>query len=389
MSVIIVNYNVRYFLEQCLCSLQAALDGIAAETIVVDNGSTDDSITYLSSRFPGIKFIQNTKNEGFAKANNQALHLARGEYILFLNPDTILAEDTLQQCIAFFASHPNAGVVGVRMMDGSGNFLPESKRAFPSPKVSFFKLAGLSSLFPTSRLFNRYALGYLPERATHEVDVIAGAFMMTKKSVLDKVGSFDEQFFMYAEDVDLSYRIQAAGYKNYYLGNVPIVHFKGESTKRGSLHYVHMFYKAMQLFVKKHYRSSGTSFFAGVLNAGILARQFVAALSLPLHKKQDSVQHIPRRVYVVGNESHTTVAHCIISQHFPQVQVTDKPNLPQGAAFNKSDLVVFCTGENLPAKKALQWIDAHAKAAQYAWCIKGSRSIVGSSNKDAAGNFWT
>ena len=285
LSVIIVSYNVKYFLEQCLCSLQAALTNIDAEVLVIDNCSSDGSIEYLQPRFPPFTFIQNNANEGFTKANNKALQLAKGEYILFLNPDTILAEDTLQQCVDFFIKHADAGAVGVRMIDGSGAFLPESKRAFPSPVVSFYKLTGFAALFPKSKIFNRYALGFLPENAVHEVDVLSGAFMMVRKSVLNKVGGFDEQFFMYAEDIDLSYRIQLAGYKNYYLGNIIIIHFKGESTKKESLNYVRMFYQAMRLFVKKYYGGAGAWFVNKGLYAGILLRQIIAALHYLFIKK--------------------------------------------------------------------------------------------------------
>jgi GT2 family glycosyltransferase len=176
LSVIIVNYNVKYFIEQCLCSVQQAIKNINAEIIVVDNNSSDGSIEYLREKFAAVKFIINNNNKGFAKANNIALKECKGDYVLFLNPDTIIAEDVLQNCIDFFAQHNEAGAVGVRMIDGSGNFLPESKRSFPSPAVSFFKLSGFSSLFPKSKLFNRYALGFLKEDKVHEVDVLCGAF---------------------------------------------------------------------------------------------------------------------------------------------------------------------------------------------------------------------
>lgn len=276
LSVIIVNYNVKYFLEQCLHSLQKAMAGIDAEVIVIDNHSTDGSIPYLQPKFPCVQFIINTQNTGFSKACNEGLQYATGEYILFLNPDTLLAEDTLQKSIAFFETHTDAGALGIRMIDGAGHFLKESKRSFPSPLTSLFKLFGLARLFPTSRLFGRYHLGYLEAHQNHKVDVLAGAYLFTKKDILNEVGSFDELFFMYGEDVDLSYRIQKAGYKNYYLSETEIIHFKGESTKRGSLNYVRMFYNAMSLFVKKHY--GGTQ--AGLFNASIQFAIWVrAALS--------------------------------------------------------------------------------------------------------------
>lgn len=250
--------------------------GIKAEVIVIDNHSTDGSIPYLRPKFPCVKFIINTQNTGFAKACNEGLQYASGEYILFLNPDTLLAEDTLLKSLSFFETHPDAGALGVRMIDGAGRFLKESKRSFPSPLTSLFKLFGLARLFPQSKLFGRYHLGYLNAYQNHEVDVLAGAYLMTKKKIVNEVGSFDELFFMYGEDVDLSYRIQKAGYKNYYLSETEIIHFKGESTKRGSLNYVRLFYKAMSLFVKKHY--GGTK--AGLFNVSIQFAIWVrAALS--------------------------------------------------------------------------------------------------------------
>ena len=279
LSVIIVNYNVRHFLEQCLYSVQKACKGLTAEVIVVDNHSSDNSIEYLSSKFPSVRFISNTENYGFARACNQGLQHSNGHYILFLNPDTIVAEDSFQKCISFFESHPEAGALGVKMTDGSGRFLKESKRAFPSPLTSLYKLFGLARLFPRSATFARYHLGNLDENKNNEVDVLAGAFMMISKEVLDKVGSFDETFFMYGEDVDLSYRIQQAGYKNYYFAGTSIIHFKGESTRKGSMNYVRMFYKAMSVFVKKHYGGSRAGIFNIMIQLAILFRALLTAIA--------------------------------------------------------------------------------------------------------------
>ena len=284
LSVIIVNYNVKYFLEQCLYSVQKACLGIDAEIIVADNNSTDGSKEHLEQNFPTVNFIWNSENVGFAKANNQALAKAKGEFILFLNPDTILSEDSIEKCLQFFASNKMAGALGIHMIDGSGNFLKESKRAFPSPLTSLFKLSGLARLFPRSETFARYHLGHLPEKENHEVDVLAGAFMMMPKKVLDEIGNFDERFFMYGEDVDLSYRIQKAGYKNFYFAESTIIHFKGESTKRGSLNYVRLFYKAMSLFVKKHYSGSKAGVFIFLIQTAIIIRAFFSALGKLLNK---------------------------------------------------------------------------------------------------------
>jgi GT2 family glycosyltransferase len=278
-TVIIVNYNVKHFLEQCLWSLQDALKGLEAEVFVVDNNSTDGSIDYLRNIFPWVQYIVNPLNVGFAKANNQAIEIAKGEYILFLNPDTLVAADAISASISFMDDHPGAGALGIRMMDGSGRFLPESKRAFPSPVTSLFKLFGLSALFPKSKIFGRYHLGHLSQDGNHEVDVLAGAFMMVRNQVLKTVGNFDEKFFMYGEDVDLSYRIQKAGWKNYYFSGSSVIHFKGESTKKGSLNYVRMFYQAMSLFVDKHYSSGKAGFFRIFITLAIWFRAFLSAFA--------------------------------------------------------------------------------------------------------------
>lgn len=279
LSIIIVNYNVKFFLEQCLYSVQKAITSINAEIIVVDNASSDNSMTELPQRFPFVQFIPNKQNLGFAKANNIGLQQATGKYILFLNPDTILSEDTLQLCIRFIEQHPEAGALGIKMIDGQGNYLKESKRGFPSPLTALYKLSGLTALFPRSKTFAKYYLGHLDENNSHEVDVLSGAFFLTKKEVLGKTGSFDERFFMYAEDIDLSYRIQQAGYKNYYFAGSQIVHFKGESTNKNSLHYTKLFYGAMSQFVKKHYSKSSSFFYILVINIGIALRAGITMLA--------------------------------------------------------------------------------------------------------------
>lgn len=276
-------------MEQCLYSLCKSTAGIITEIIVIDNQSTDGSIDYLQKRFPEVRFIVNNTNAGFAKASNKGLQFAKGRYILFLNPDTLLSENTLKKCIGFLERHNDAGAVGVKMIDGSGKFLKESKRSFPSPLTSLYKLFGLSKLFPASKVFSRYYAGHLDKNKNHEVDVLAGAFMMIRRELLEKLGSFDEDFFMYGEDIDLSYRIQKNGFKNYYLAETEIIHFKGESTRRGSLNYVRMFYTAMSIFVKKHYGGSKAWFFNAALHFAIWLRAFIAtiakfirALGLPL-----------------------------------------------------------------------------------------------------------
>ena len=278
LSVIIVNYNVKYFLEQCLYAVYKAGRGIAMEVIVVDNHSADGSRDYLEAAFAQVQFYWLSENLGFAKACNLGLKRSKGEHILFLNPDTIVSEDCFEKCIDFFKSHPQAGALGVRMIDESGHFLKESKRAFPSPATSLFKLTGLARLFAHSEAFAKYYLGNLSEGQTHEVDVLAGAFMMIKKTVLDITGGFDEAFFMYGEDIDLSYRIQKQGYKNYYYPGVTILHFKGKSTPQKNMHYVRMFYQAMRVFANKHYGKRRSGLYNACIQVAIGLRAVIANL---------------------------------------------------------------------------------------------------------------
>ncbi|GHT34070.1 hypothetical protein AGMMS49574_20900 [Bacteroidia bacterium] len=255
-SIVIVNYNVKYFLEQCLLSVQKAVNGMDAEVFVVDNHSEDGSVEYLSPKFPNVIFIANDKNPGFAVANNQAIKQCKGEYVLLLNPDTIIGEESIRTLCFFMDEHPEAGGVGVKMIDGHGVFLPESKRSFPSPWVSFCKLFGLGKFSPKSKLFARYSLPYLSPNKQHKVDVLAGAFMLLRHEALDKTGLLDESFFMYGEDIDLSYRLVLEGYTNYYIPE-RILHYKGESTKRGDARFIKSFYGAMLIFYKKYYPRSG------------------------------------------------------------------------------------------------------------------------------------
>lgn len=252
LTVIIVNYNVKFFVEQCLDSLERALDGIDSEVFVVDNHSSDGSIEYLKPRFPKVIFIESNHNLGFARANNMAIRQAEGQYVLLLNPDTFVGEQTIKQAIEFMNQHPKAGGAGVKMFNTDGTKALESRRGLPTPLTSFYKMCGLCSKFPESRRFGKYYMGYLSWDKPERIDIISGAFCLMRKEALDKAGHLDEDFFMYGEDIDLSYRLLKAGYDNWYLP-LPILHYKGESTHKSSFRYVHVFYQAMLIFFKKHY----------------------------------------------------------------------------------------------------------------------------------------
>ena len=238
----------------------------------------------VKAKFPQVNLIENQDNVGFARANNQAIRISTGEYVLLLNPDTLVEEDTFEKCIRFMDETPDCGGLGVKMVDGQGRFLPESKRGIPYPSSSFYKLFGLSKLAPKSKKFGAYHATYIGEDETHEVEVLSGAFMMMRRSVLDKVGLLDEDYFMYGEDIDLSYRILKGGYKNYYFPQTRIIHYKEESTKKGRLNYVYVFYKAMQIFARKHCSANNAKIFNVAVDAAIWFRAALAALKRILGK---------------------------------------------------------------------------------------------------------
>jgi O-antigen biosynthesis protein len=275
-SVIIVNYNVRDFLHQALVSIQKALKGIRSEIIVVDNASDDGSIEMVHRQFPSVKLISNQVNFGFAKANNIAIKQSRGKYLLLINPDTIVQEDTIRVMLEFMKSHPKAGMAGCRILNPDGSMEPACRRSFPTPWVAFTKIFGLSALFPKSKLFGRYNLTYLSTDETYPVEAVSGSFMMVRKETVRQVGGLDEEFFMYGEDLDWCYRILQEGWQIYYVHTTQIIHYKGESTRRSSIDEINTFYHAMRLFVEKHFRSS--SVFSMMLRLAIGIVSFAAFL---------------------------------------------------------------------------------------------------------------
>ena len=269
LSVIIVNYNVRAYLEQCLRTVFTALEGIDGDVFVVDNLSTDGSVEMVREKFPQVKLIANKENVGFSRANNQAVRESTAQYVVLLNPDTVVGEGVFRKVIDFLDAHPKAGGLGVKMIDGTGHFLPESKRGLPTPSVAFFKIIGLTRLFPRSKVFGRYHLGHLAENEAAPIEILSGACMFLRKKTLDEVGLLDESFFMYGEDIDLSYRITLGGYENWYFPDARIIHYKGESTKKSSVDYVFVFYNAMAIFARKHFTRKRPDLLAGLINGSI------------------------------------------------------------------------------------------------------------------------
>jgi GT2 family glycosyltransferase len=272
LSVIILNYNVRHFLELCVLSVQKALSNIDAEIIVVDNNSSDDSCQMMQHRFPNIKLIRNTENLGFPKGNNIGVSQAKGDYICILNPDTVVAEDTFEKVLAFAKSQTNLGIVGCKLIDGKGNFLSESKRGIPTPWVAFTKIFGLYKMFPKSIFFNKYYAQHVQESETGKVDILVGAFMVMKRELYNEIGGFDENCFMYSDDIDLSYMVLQKGKFNYYFPETTVIHYKGESTVKNET-YIKRFQEAMNFFYKKHFKVS--IFFSVFMKIGIVFFSFV------------------------------------------------------------------------------------------------------------------
>jgi GT2 family glycosyltransferase len=253
LSVIILNYNVRHFLELCVLSVQNAIQNIDAEIIVVDNNSQDDSCTMMKQRFPNVKLIENKENSGFPKGNNIGVANAQGEYICILNPDTVVAEDTFIKVLAFAKKQIELGIVGVKLIDGTGNFLPESKRGVPTPFVAFTKITGLYKFFP--KIFGEYYAHHLSENETGKVDILVGAFMLMKRDLYNEIGGFDKNCFMYSDDIDLSFMVLKKGKSNFYFHETSVIHYKGESTVKDGT-YMRRFQEAMSFFYKKHFRVS-------------------------------------------------------------------------------------------------------------------------------------
>lgn len=374
---------------------------MSAEVIVADNHSSDGSRAYLENRFPQVRFNWLNHNEGFGKANNQMLEQASGEYVLFLNPDTIVPEDCFEKCITYFKEAENAGALGVKMLDGSGCFLKESKRSFPSPQSAFYKLSGLAALFPASRHFAKYYAGHLSPDENNEVEVLAGAFMLISRQVLEKVKGFDEDFFMYGEDIDLSYRVRQCGFKNYYFAGTSIIHFKGESTQRYSAAYNRHFYGAMKLYVKKHYREKKSTLISMLVAVNVSR---LLALLFSAFKKVFSANRYSRKklntAVIAGQQVFDNMIHllkysketCIIKG---RIAVDKKDNgislghvqqLPAIIKNSGIEQLLFCEGE-LDFKEIIRLSSQLGGKVKLLFHAKNSKCIVGSYSQHENGIF--
>ena len=393
--MIIVNYNVRFFLEQCLFSVLKASSSIQSEIIVVDNNSSDGSREYLEEKFPSVKFYWLEKNLGFGKACNHGLEYASGEIILFLNPDTLVAEDCFLKCISFIRSKKDCGALGVRMLDGSGKYLRESKRGLPTPAASFFRLSGFTFLFPASKYYSAYYAGHLPELQVNTIDVVAGAFFMVPRKVLEITGGFDEEFFMYGEDVDLSYRIKKAGFNNYYYPQTTILHFKGESTFK-SREYIRNFYRAMNLFIKKHH----TSFWKKmIMNIAIALGKMVAQTRLVSNTTSQQTSMPESAAIVSTQEEFSNLVH-LVKHAKPPVMIQGRVAVEFDEQYNAVGVIddlpvlrdkgmhhfIFSEG-SLSFKEIIMNVDRFSEKCNFMFHAKGSLSIVGSNNSNSRGFF--
>jgi len=378
LSIIIVNYNVRYFLEQCLLSVQDACKAINAEVIVVDNNSKDDSCEMLVEKFPTIKLIVNKDNTGFSKANNQGVEIAKGEYVLILNPDTVVAEDTFKKILEFVNSKTDFGVLGVKLVDGTGVFLPESKRGVPTPKVSFSKLTGFSK-----KQTKKYYASHLKQNETGKVEILVGAFMLIKTKVYNEVNGFDEDYFMYGEDIDLSYKILKKGYQNYYFADTQIIHYKGESTSKDSK-YLKRFYGAMKIFYKKHFKPNIV--FDLLMNMGIYLMLLLKSFKIKTDKE---LQNTLSSFIYIGNNAATFAK--IKNKIKPTLAINHTAISINDILSNKIDTVIFDNNSisNQEIIAAIQQLNdkiAKNRVVSFRFIPRNCNYFIGSDNSVDKGN---
>lgn len=367
LSVIILNYNVRYFLEQCVLSVQKALEGIDGEIIVIDNNSSDDSCTMMKQQFLGIKLISNSENLGFPKGNNIGVEQAKGEYICILNPDTIVAEDTFSKILNPLNWNSNTGIIGSKLVDGAGNFLPESKRGIPTPWVSFTKIFGL---YKISNLFGKYYAQHLSENQSGKVEILVGAFMVMRKDLYTEMGGFDENCFMYSDDIDLSYQALLKGKYNYYFHDTTVIHFKGESTVRDGT-YMKRFQEAMNFFYRKHFKVS--FFFSIFMNIGIV------------------IFSIVKRFQGTKFEKIKPDAYCLISDRDNKEELLHKLEKKFGTKFNdvvdesvKTEFIIDLS--SVSCKNAIAFMENNKrKNHTFKLISSNAQFIIGSNNSNDRG----
>lgn len=380
LSVIIVHYHVSSFLEHCLFSLLVATRKMdKVQIIVVDNATFPSNNVLMEEKFPEVQFIYLSENVGFGRANNEALKYVTNDLVLFLNPDTILSESVLFTSVQQFEIDSSVGGLGTQMFDGNGVFLPESKRSIPTFSVSLLKLSGLSTIFPNSGFFNKYALGNIAADNNCMMDVVAGAFFMARTTVVKSIGGFDPRFFMYGEDIDLSQQILLKGFRNYYLGTQSILHFKGESTKQNKAKHVKVFYQAMLLYVEKYYKNWNKLLFKSFLNGAVKGRALFEKLG---NKVANTNSFQPKAICLIGDISISESAESILKKNIATFKIIDQQNV------NQADTVLFCIGDNWGYGQSLTFMQKNKTKFQYLF-YKYDCAIIGSNDKKETGIQWS
>ena len=379
LSVIILNYNVRYFLELCVSSVQAALNGLDAEIIVIDNNSSDDSCAMMKARFPDVKLIENKENLGFPKGNNIGVAQAKGKYICILNPDTVVAEDTFVKVLAFAERQKNLGIVGVKLIDGAGNFLPESKRGVPTPWVAFTKITALYKMFPKTKWFGRYYASHLNENQTGKVDILVGAFMVMERQLYLDIGGFDEDCFMYSDDIDLSYMALQKGRTNYYFHETTVIHYKGESMLKDGT-YMKRFQEAMNFFYRKHFKVS--VLFSMFMKIGIVFFSLVKRFQgkrLVQKEKEHFVLYSKNKSLVQKIE---TALHSKVVFH----DLNTKKMVFSSLTSSESPVEILLDADTIPFKECIAFME-HLKNKRFTFKMlsKNNEFLIGSDNSNERG----
>jgi GT2 family glycosyltransferase len=381
LSVIILNYNVRYFLEQCVLSVQNALKTIDGEIIVIDNNSCDDSCAMMKQRFPNVKLIQNSENLGFPKGNNIGVAQAQGEYICILNPDTVVAEDTFTKVLAFAQKQSDLGILGCKLIDGAGNFLPESKRGIPTPWVAFTKVTGLYKLVPKFRIFWKYYAQHLDENQTGKVDILVGAFMFLKRDLYLEVGGFDEECFMYSDDIDLSYRLLQKGKSNFYFHETSVIHYKGESTIKDET-YMKRFQEAMNFFYKKHFRVS--VLFSIFMKAGIVFFSLVK-----MFQGKSTIKTVPKSYLLYSaNEKLADKLRLVLQNKVRFQDLKTEKMVISSSVKNKKAVEIILDNEFISFKECIAILESSRnKGITFKIIPKTANFLVGSNNSNERGEI--
>lgn len=381
LSIIILNYNVRYFLEQCVLSVEEAITTIDAEIIVVDNNSSDDSVLMMQEKFPDIKLIQNKENFGFPKGNNIGFRQAKGKYVCILNPDTVVEEDTFTKILAFAERQNNLGIIGCKLIDGTGNFLPESKRGIPTPWVSFTKIFGLYKIFPKSKLFNQYYAQHLSQNESGKVDILVGAFMFLESSLYEELNGFDENCFMYADDIDLSYRALLKKKDNFYFHETTVLHYKGESTAKDQK-YMKRFQEGMNFFYEKHFKKS--IFFSFFIQIGIWFFSLIK-----MFQKKNTVQPKPEIVFFYSENDKLSEKLAVVLKNkvrfikFPQEKLVNSC-----LVFAGKKIEIILDNEFISFRKCIKIIETlKDKKVTFKILPKNANFIIGSNSKNDRGEI--